>query len=93
MPMFFYKIKIYGYPGYLFKLTPLINIHITLFSPKILQHITVGLIPSNTLFYYRLLLNGTNEICKVAKLLMFLEAICLRVSDLSQNSQIIFISP
>ena len=25
MPVFFYKIKIYGLPGYLFKLTPLDN--------------------------------------------------------------------
>ena len=57
---YFYKIKNYGFPGYLFKLILLDTIHLTLGFLKILQHIVVELISSNILFSHGLLLNGTN---------------------------------
>ena len=53
----------------------MIHIHITLDLLKILQHIIVVLIPSNILFSHGLLLNGTNWICNVTKLLNLLKSI------------------
>ena len=57
---YLYKIKNYGCPGSLFKLTLLDTIHLTLGFLKILQHIVVEVISSNILFSHGLLLNGTN---------------------------------
>ena len=57
---YFYKIKIYGLPRYLFKL---ILLNSRLYNTRFSRNFTafaVGLIPSNILFSHGLLLNGTN---------------------------------
>ena len=73
---YFYKITIYGLPGYLFKLI-LLDTHSC----------------STFFFSHGQLLNGTNLIYDVTKLLMCLETICLGVSNPCQNTYIIFIVP